>query len=49
MSPVSGRAFPFDELAWDATRHRLFAVHRQAGLVVVTAPDAKGGKLAPPN
>jgi hypothetical protein len=44
-----GPAVPFDELAWDTTRRRLFAVHRQAGLVVATAPDAKGGKLAAPN
>jgi hypothetical protein len=44
-----GRAYPFDEIAWDATRRRLFAVHRQAGLVVATAPDAKGAKLAAPN
>jgi hypothetical protein len=36
---------PFDELAWDGTRRRLYAVHRQAGLVVATAPDAKRGKL----
>jgi len=49
LRPEQGRAFPFDELAWDATRRRLFAVHRQAGLVVATAPDAKGGKLAAPN
>jgi hypothetical protein len=49
LSPERGRAVPFDELAWDATRRRVFAVHRQAGLVVATAPDAKGGKLAAPN
>jgi hypothetical protein len=49
LRPERGRAVPFDELAWDATRRRLFAVHRQAGLVVATAPDAKGGKLAAPN
>jgi len=44
-----GRTYPFDEMAWDSTRRRLFAVHRQAGLVVATAPDAKGAKLAAPN
>ncbi len=45
----SGPASPFDEIAWDAARRRLFAVHRQAGLVVATAPDAKGKKLVAPN
>lgn len=49
METDGGRAWPFDEIAWDSTRRRIFAVHRQAGLVVATAPDAKGGKLAPPN
>jgi hypothetical protein len=44
-----GPAEPIDELAWDASRRRLFAVHRGAGLVVATAPDAKGGKLVAPN
>jgi len=47
--PEKGPACPFDEIAWDESRRRLFAVHRQAGLVVATAPDAKGGKLAAPN
>lgn len=49
LSPERGPAVPFDEIAWDATRRRLFCVHRQAGLVAATAPDAKGGKLAAPN
>ena len=49
LYPERGPAVPFDELAWDATRRRVFCVHRQAGLVVATAPDAKGGKLAAPN
>jgi hypothetical protein len=45
----TGLAVPFDEIAWDASRRRLFAVHRQVGLVVATAPDAKRGKLRAPN
>jgi len=49
MAPDEGQVVPFDEIAWDETRHRIFAVHRQAGLIVATAPDAKGGKLAAPN
>ncbi len=43
------KAVPFDELAWDASRKCLFAVHRQVGLVVAAAPDAKRGKLPAPS
>jgi len=49
MLPVSGAAVPFDQIAWDDSRKKLFCVHRQAGVVVATAPDAKDGKLAAPN
>jgi len=49
LLPPRGAAVPFDEIAWDASRRRVYAVHRQAGLVVATAADAKGGKLAAPN
>ena len=49
LLPERGRALPFDQIAWDASRRRVYAVHRQAGLVVATAADAKSGKLAPPN
>jgi hypothetical protein len=44
-----GVAVPLDEIAWDPSRRRLFAIHRQVGLVVATAPDAKHGKLALPS
>ncbi len=44
--PEGGVVVPLDEIAWDASRRRLFAVHRTAGLLVATAPDAKNGKLA---
>jgi len=46
---LRGPAVPFDEIAWGASRRRVYAVHRQAELVVATAADAKGGKLAAPN
>ena len=40
---------PFDELAWDASRKCLFAVHEEVGLAVDAAPDAKRGKLPAPS
>ena len=49
LLPDKGAALPFDEIAWDTSRRSLFAVHRQGGLVVARAPDAKGARLAAPN
>jgi hypothetical protein len=49
LSVEGAPGVPFDEIAWDASRRRLFAVHGQVGLVVATAPDAKRGKLAMPS
>lgn len=49
LLPEHGTAVPFDEIAWDPSRRSLYCVHRQAGLVTVTAPEAKRGKLALPS